>query len=302
MRRRTKILLGMSAALVISVTALAIWIVTALPESYQRQRDDYASSAATSSALNAIVDDGEHLHYAFRWRDSVIGTGDSVVQALMDAPDALQLELRVQTLPGMIATLYPVNSTYRSRVARDDGRSLHYLRDRDEGGKRKKDSYTFDHAAGTITRTRYDFPADGGEHAREPVTTAMPQACHDPVAILFHLRHLPLAAGSTHDLPLLDKRGLGVLTIHCIEATEVTLPQLGNFSAWRLQLTVAIPSSSGSDELTVTEAGEQFEVWVDQASGTVLRATASGIPVLGSVHCELVHGDHARLAGTHSSE
>jgi Protein of unknown function (DUF3108) len=155
----------------------------------------------------------EKLTYDLSWTGIPVGTAS---QSIAADGDTLQIKA-IFKANSWLSSFYPVENQIETTLVRRPGQfpgevRLFRMRFR-EGGRVRDRSITFNHPAGTA---RYKDHLTG-----EEATAATMPGTSDVTSAFYHARHLPVAAGDTISLPVMDGKEPYLLEVKVLETEKL---------------------------------------------------------------------------------
>lgn len=138
---------------------------------------------------------GDHFNYDIKWGFLKVGEAEMIVEeAGADEPGELKFVLLVRTT-SWADTFYRVRNRIESNTDATITKSLHYLKDQQEGGRKRDIKVTFDWEKKEAQYSNY------GE-AIPPIS--IDENCHDPFSVLFAYRLKEFVDGEHIKIPVTD--------------------------------------------------------------------------------------------------
>ncbi|ABK44065.1 hypothetical protein Mmc1_1556 [Magnetococcus marinus MC-1] len=212
---------------------------------------------------------GESLQYNIHWTGL---PGGSSTLSLQGNPQGYTIEVALKSI-GMVAFFYPVKDFVRVEGIQQKQAYLakSYLKNQDEGGKRRTTLVTFNRAKQQAVQARNKEP---------PKTiTDLPGDVTDPLSAFYAFRAIPdLIPGAHHLIPVLDSHKSYVARIDIIKKERLNTP-LGWFD------TVLVHTHLKSSEIFRQKA--PIKIWFSDDIRRLPVRVETSIPI-GFVAADLV--------------
>ena len=246
--------------------------------------------------LDTVARIGEKLTYLAKWKGIPAGTATLEVkrQAQIRGRPVYVVELH-SISNDFLSLVYEVDSTIRSFIDVEDGRSHLFKRNGKEGRRNLNDSLEFDY-----TRKREDgVPEPVSVYSKMKngqLTTNLPRPIpgplQDSLSIIYYMRKLDLhEKGSCHEVLLGSRKRTDIVTIQVLGSEQITLPsKIGTFEC----IKVEPKGDPHADRTNIVVSKGTAVFWLEKNTRIPLMAEVD-IPI-GSLKLYLVKAENTPLA------
>lgn len=256
------------------------------------QRYEYVQMP--SQDLLDVANLGEKLVYMVKWKGIPAGEATFSVkpwQTKVNGRPAYYVVLETES-NDFVSTFYEVRDKIKSYIDAETGHSLYFSRNIREGSYEADDFLQFDYDKKLQYYSSLKVE-DGEKQRNEKAPRPIPGYLQDPLSVIYYLRHFDLSSDEDHLVLIGSRKNVGVLKLDVLKEERVTLPDLGVFDTYVVNLANGDTTKSNYEPKIFVAKGK-VTVWVEKHTNIPVMINV-GVPILGTADITLHHSSNSPL-------
>lgn len=237
-----------------------------------RMREEVTRVTNASCNLEKATRLAEVLNYQVKYKGLPAGRIELRAKriALLRGRKSMIFEMHCES-NNIVDVLYPVDSTIKSYVDMQDGRSYLFMRKLNEGRRRIDDRLEFDYGyrGKNLVRDETLSAAPLSRYSKvkkdkqvyKSESRSIPGPVQDSLSIIYYIRHLDLSDPSVkHKVLVGSKKRTDVVTINIIGNEQLTLNSIGTFDC----VIVEPKGEEDTDRTNIVAVKGSAELWLEK--------------------------------------